>query len=243
MTVRLGLCDARKRIRIAVVDHGSGIAPENVARIFDPFFTTKSGDGGSGLGLFITRGIVEAHGGTVEVTSELGRGTTVDVYLPIPDALPISRRVVREAEPVTGVRPVLPSASASASSTPRRLSLLVIDDERRFIHSLQLALEDRHDVESHTKAAEALEALEADPRRYDVVLCDLAMPGTDGASFYERMELLGIADRFVLMTGGAFTPRAAEFIARDLCPRIGKPFPLEHLLDLLDDVTQGRSAS
>ena len=235
--VRLG--HAPDRVHVSVSDQGSGIAPEHLERIFDPFFTTK-GHGGTGLGLFITRGIVEAHGGTVQVSSKVGSGTTVDVFLPI------ARGVELPREPITGIRPMLPSEATSAAALgatskerQRRLSLLLVDDEPRFLESLRLALEDTHEVESRSKPAEALDALAKEPHRYDVVLCDLAMPGIDGVTFYERMEALGIADRFVLMTGGAFTPRAAEFIARRACPRIGKPFLLERLLTLLDEVTRG----
>ena len=232
--VRVTLGRAGNRVRVSVSDDGSGIAPENVERIFDPFFTTKGDNGGTGLGLFITRGIVEAHGGTVELTSTIGCGTTVEVFLPIATVSGASRAVELPKEPVTGVRPVLPS---------RRLSLLIIDDEPRFLQSLRLALGDLHDVDARPKAREALEVIEKDPVRYDVVLCDLAMPGLDGAAFYERMVALGIADRFVLMTGGAFTERAAEFLAQAACPRISKPFQVERLLALLEDVTRGRSAS
>lgn len=69
------------------------------------------------------------------------------------------------------------------------------------------------------------------------------MPVMDGATFYERMQEMGIADRFVLMTGGAFTPRAADFVRSGACPSISKPFLLERLLALLDDVTERRRAS
>lgn len=107
----------------------------------------------------------------------------------------------------------------------------------------RLALEDAHLVETRTKAAEALELLRADPQRFDVVLCDLAMPGMDGVTFYERMLEMGVGDRFILMTGGAFTARASDFMRSGVCPCIGKPFLLERLLALLDDVTQARRAS
>ena len=98
-------------------------------------------------------------------------------------------------------------------------------------------------METRTSAAAALELLREDPDRFDVVLCDLAMPGTDGVTFYERMQEMGIADRFVVMTGGAFAPRAADFVRSGVCPSIGKPFLLERLLALLDEVTEARHAS
>jgi DNA-binding NtrC family response regulator len=117
----------------------------------------------------------------------------------------------------------------------RRLQVLAIDDEPRFLESLRLALEDVHHA--------ALELLRADPQRFDIVLCDLAMPTMDGATFYERMQELDIAERFILMTGGAFAPRAAAFVQSAVCRNIGKPFLLERLLALLDEVSAARRAS
>ncbi len=76
-------CDRlRKELEIVVRDDGVGIAPEILPQIFEPFLTTKEADHGVGLGLAITRGIIERHGGRIEVQSELGRGTTFTVALP-----------------------------------------------------------------------------------------------------------------------------------------------------------------
>ena len=229
-------------VRVSVRDNGSGIAADHLEHIFDPFFTTREKQGGTGLGLFITRGIVEAHGGTLSVVSELGYGTTVEVTLPMDVALDTRR------EPVTGVRPRAlddtrqPDERREArksGTTPdrRRLSLLIVDDEPRFVESLRLALEDKHEIDTCLKSDEALARVTKNRLQYDVVLCDLAMPVVDGVTFYERMQELGVSERFVLMTGGAFTSRAAGFVASNVCHSISKPFLLEELLKLLDEVT------
>jgi DNA-binding NtrC family response regulator len=151
-------------------------------------------------------------------------------------------------DPQTGVRPVVDAhdTNASDASRRRRLHILVIDDEPRFLESLSLALGDDHDVETTSSAKTALELLTAHangagPQPFDVVLCDLAMPEIDGVTFYERMQAMGIADRFVLMTGGAFAPRAASFVESRACPSISKPFLLERLLALLDRVAPPRA--
>lgn len=148
-------------------------------------------------------------------------------------------------DPQTGVRAVVGAhPSASEESRRRRLRVLVIDDEPRFVESLSLALGDDHDVETSTSAAAALELLAArasGAQPFDVVLCDLAMPEIDGVTFYERMQAMGIGDRFVLMTGGAFAPRAASFVESRACPTISKPFLLERLLALLDRVAPARA--
>ena len=81
VTIRTGQAD--ERVWIAISDNGSGIAPENVAKLFDPFFTTKPVGKGTGLGLSVSYGIVDKHGGHIDVQSQLGQGTTFTVWLPI----------------------------------------------------------------------------------------------------------------------------------------------------------------
>lgn len=86
-----------ERVVAIVRDEGPGIAPHNLGRIFDPFFTTKSSENGTGLGLSITRSIIEAHGGTIEVASELGKGTAFTIVLPLSGAAPAPQEQPRAA--------------------------------------------------------------------------------------------------------------------------------------------------
>jgi two-component system, NtrC family, sensor kinase len=81
ITIRAECCDHKDRTCIEIWDNGEGIAEEDLSRIFDPFFTTKAS--GTGLGLAITHGIIEQHGGSIEVESEPGKGTCFSIYLPI----------------------------------------------------------------------------------------------------------------------------------------------------------------
>ena len=79
-------CNPKDRsVEVQVIDNGEGISPENIDRIFDPFFTSK--EEGTGLGLAITHGIIEQHGGTVDVASKIGSGTTFKIKLPLPQAI------------------------------------------------------------------------------------------------------------------------------------------------------------
>jgi signal transduction histidine kinase len=69
-------------VQVIIIDNGKGIPKEHLERVFEPFFTTKSAGKGTGLGLSVSLGIVQKHGGTIEIQSEAGKGTTVMVLLP-----------------------------------------------------------------------------------------------------------------------------------------------------------------
>jgi two-component system, NtrC family, sensor kinase len=82
LSVRGFLSDDDRNLRVEVADSGVGIDPEDIPRIFDPFYTTKDVGKGTGLGLSVTYGILQKHGGGIEVQSEKGRGTTFTIILP-----------------------------------------------------------------------------------------------------------------------------------------------------------------
>jgi signal transduction histidine kinase len=74
-------------VEVAITDDGCGIAPEHLHKIFDPFFTTKPVGEGTGLGLSVSYGIIQDHGGRIEVSSEPGKGSTFSVFLPLDEAV------------------------------------------------------------------------------------------------------------------------------------------------------------
>ena len=207
-----------ERVVVLVRDHGAGMCPDTLGRALEPFFTTKPLGAGTGLGLSICQSIVHAAGGEMTLQSELDKGTTVVVQLPV-------------YKHVAAARPRPPSEPAPPA---RRGALLVIDDESAITNSIAYALSDEHEVVTCSSAADALRVLRA-RRDFDVVLCDLIMPDQDGPALFQQVsaELPELAPRFVFMTGGASLPHAERFLADVPNPRMEKPFELGALRKLL----------
>jgi PAS domain S-box-containing protein len=212
---------AEGRVRVEVADTGVGIAPEHLGRIFDPFYTTKPVGVGTGLGLSICHGIVASLGGEIRVESAPGKGSTFTVVLPAAPALPLPQA----AEP------------PAAAPAGRRGRVLVVDDEPPLAQSLRRTLGREHDVVAVSSGRAALD-LVARGERFDVILCDLMMPEITGMDLSERLarEAPDAARALVFMTGGAFTPRAREFLDDPSRRYIEKPFDLETLRSLVRDL-------
>lgn len=198
-----------------VSDNGAGIAPEDLPRLFDPFFTTKPASGGMGLGLFICHSIARGHRGSLDVESQRGQGATFRVRLPV------FRRAPAEAPAAA------PAVVEDGVSTRRRL--LIIDDEAILGAALARELEPSFDCHWVADGRTAMELLTT--REVDAVICDLMMPGMTGMDLHAEAARLrpGLERRFVFMTGGAFTPRAVEFLAQTKAPVLEKPFAVAAL--------------
>jgi two-component system NtrC family sensor kinase len=213
------------RVLLTVEDSGPGISPADLPRIFDPFFTTKPVGLGTGLGLSICHGIVTTFGGNIAAYSEPDRGTTFRVLLPT-------------SETVAGDAPISTSRPPP-SQGGKRARVLVIDDELPIANTLRDLLAPEHLVVAAVSAREGLAKLDAEP--FDVVFCDLMMPGMSGIELYERVraERPGFEERIVFMTGGAFTTRAAEFLASVDNLRVEKPFSLGLIESIVRDMAAG----
>ncbi len=220
-----GRTDALGNAVVEIRDTGCGIAPEHLDRIFEPFFTTKPIGEGTGLGLAISHGIVTSLGGTLSVQSEPGKGTLFRVVLPT--ARP---EVAAQPNPRPLPRP------------KRRGRILVIDDEKDLTDVTSDGLSGLHDVMTTQDARQALEWI-ASGDRFDLILCDMMMPLMTGMEFYTRLYALlpQQATRVVFMTGGAFTPRAREFLARLPNLRLEKPFDVDHILAMVSAHLDGWS--
>jgi CheY-like chemotaxis protein len=206
------------QVELRVSDTGEGMAPEVLARVFEPFFTTKAPGAGTGLGLAQVHGLAASAHGSVEISSTVGRGTTVTLRLP---------RALGEPERA-GAEPA-PQAPPNESEGPR---VLLVDDTvvvrttiASFLRSSSLAVREAGD------AAEALALLETEP--FDAIVSDIRMPGEmDGVGLAkavcERRPDLPV----VLMSGSDGAVAEAAAAGFTVLPK-----PLD-LSDLMRHLTQ-----
>lgn len=201
-----------ENVLVAVQDTGSGISKDALARIFEPFDATESREQGAGLELSLCADIVHMHGGTIDATSEEGRGSRFEVRLPRAKESHDPRRA-------TSSVPVVPQGEPHA-----RARVLVIDDDVAVLRAYRRMLSARHDVVLASGGAEGLRTLEKD-EGFDVVLCDVMMPQLDGPMVYEALQARAsrLLEKVVFCSGGAFTPRAKAFLASIRNPFLSKP--------------------
>jgi len=203
-----------ERVVIEVSDTGPGIPPHIIGRIFDAFFTTKAVGVGTGLGLAICQRIVTDMSGTLTVESEVGKGTTFRV------SLPLARKKKSDVAPPVELVP----------AAGRRGRILVVDDEELVVRSVKRILSKEHDVVATVSATEAL-ALCAGGEQFDLILCDLMMPEMTGMDLHRELSLVAPeqADRMIFVTGGAFTEKAWRFLSETPKEHLEKPFASANL--------------
>jgi PAS domain S-box-containing protein len=183
------------RVQVEVSDNGEGMTREVMNRAFDPFFTTKPPGIGTGLGLSVVHGIVEALGGEIAVTSEVGRGTRFTVTLRVAERLP------------TGTTP-----PPDALTDRGRRRVLFIDDDPLVLKAAARLLAREHDLVATPRALEAIALLRAG-QAFDLIISDIMMPDCTGADFHRIVttEFPVMLPRLYLMTGGAFTEPMQQF--------------------------------
>ncbi|MFQ5829001.1 MAG: ATP-binding protein [Candidatus Methylomirabilia bacterium] len=205
---------ARGRVHLEVADTGPGISPEIQGRIFDPFFTTKAPGEGTGLGLSLCQGIVEAHGGSITVESQPGHGALFRIQLPV-EAPPVAEPDVR---------------AAKAPPPPGGRAILVVDDEPDVAEVLaELLTGDGHQVDIAASGVIALDKLRK--RSYDLILSDFLMPELDGAGLHRELQRCWpeLLPRFILLTGATQNPEIRAFLEKTGVPTVRKPFELEEV--------------
>ncbi len=211
----------RPGICLTVSDTGSGMDAATLERVFEPFFTTKPAGIGTGLGLAVVHGIVTAHGGSIEASSTLNRGTAIRITLPA-------------AAGDVAPRPA-PAAAAEPASPHRRAHVLVVDDEPELVGLVcrQLARLG-YSAQGCAGPAEALETLSVDSPHIDVVMSDLAMPKMTGIELAERIRR-DHADIAIVLCSGRVTEEDRERAGRaGISEILAKPFASHQLAAVME---------
>ena len=235
-----------RQVRLEIADDGPGIPPALLARIFDPFFTTKPAGLGTGLGLSIVLSIVREHGGQVHVANRPGGGAAFSVDLPVarPETPAGRPAKSRKAAAAPAPPPVerQPAAGSPEPRTPARV--LIVEDEPTVARLIADVLRDKGmTVETLLDGREAL--ARAAQRSYDLVICDLKMPGLDGQHFYEALARSGspLRDRVIFVTGDPLSAPTLEFFENYHLPYVPKPFRVEELLQAVRSALKERAAN
>jgi signal transduction histidine kinase/ActR/RegA family two-component response regulator len=202
-------------VRLSVIDTGIGMGPELLSRVFEPFFTTKDVGKGSGLGLAQVHGFATQSRGTVRIKSNLGQGTSVELYLPRSSKLPSKTRHLVD---LNRVRP--------KKSNVGQILLVEDDDEVAALVSEMLA-QLGYEVTRAASAAAALGAL-ADGRSVDLIFSDIMMPGGMNGVELAREIKRRRSDMPVLLTSG-YSEAAARETEEDGIQILPKPFHIEEL--------------
>jgi PAS domain S-box-containing protein len=197
-------------VRLAVEDTGSGISAEDLEKVMEPFFTTKEVGKGSGLGLSMVYGFAKQSNGAFRLDSEIGRGTTAELWLP---------RADDHARPAD-------AQSAEAPRAPiRNLKVLLVDDHAEVRATTAAVLEDSgHQVVEAANGADALRVLNNGECDFDVLVTDYAMPHLSGTDFLRQARLVCPDVPALLITGYAETdmirdrPEGVETLLKPFTP-------------------------
>ncbi len=209
------LASNRDHVCLVISDSGHGMNRETISRIFEPFFTTKDVGKGSGLGLAVVYGVIKAHEGWINVSSEPGLGTTFRIYFPASVAAQAVAEKTHVAQPVE-------------RGSER---LLMIEDEPEIAEALIAQLTERgYQVVPVTTAEEAMARLRDRSGEYDLILSDLGIPGTSSRDLVMLLRSAAPDLPLIPMTGYIDPELHRDVVASGTQPILEKPFTIEQLL-------------
>jgi signal transduction histidine kinase/DNA-binding response OmpR family regulator/streptogramin lyase len=228
-----------EHFRIAVSDNGVGILKEDFKRIFEPFFQVQDKMGvsthhqpGTGIGLNIVKNIVDQHHGTIDVASEVGKGTTFTVVLPVSQhdvsdksAEVRDDRIMQEQEQPQDKSLTSPISSLSSSTQ----TMLIVDDSEDMVSFLSSNFQEKYQVMTACDGLEALDLL--GKHEVNIIISDWMMPRMDGAELCRRVRLDPATSHipFVMLTAKTDDDSKVQGMDVGADTYIEKPFSVEYL--------------
>jgi signal transduction histidine kinase/CheY-like chemotaxis protein len=226
--IRMCVREAIGKVIISVSDTGTGMSPEVKSRIFDPFFTTK-GNGGTGMGLAVSFGIIRRHEGVIEVECEEGRGTTFRITLP----------------PALGIKPLSTCPkleSVGALKDPEKVKVLVVDDEATVRDLLVDALEmEGYEVITAEDGKTALELYTSSDEQFDAIFTDIGMKEMSGwelvIAVRQRCSEIPIA--IISGWGDAISAEQQREMKTDWV--VAKPFDINRISQIAKEISDRKN--
>lgn len=208
-------------LKLTVSDTGHGMDAETIERIFDPYFTTKARGKGTGLGLAVVHGIIKSYGGAVEVKSEIGKGTTFEVFFP---------RATPELQP---------DAKETGDLQFGTERILFVDDEKILADLAENMLEYLgYQVVAKTDAVEALEAFESEPQNYDLVITDMTMPKITGDRLAKEIKAIRSEIPIIICSGYNEVLDKTKAKSTGISAYLMKPISLKDLSDCIREALE-----
>lgn len=209
-----------KYVKISVSDNGMGIPKNIMSKIFDPFFTTKEMGRGTGLGLASSQGIVHGHNGFITVYSEVGHGTTFNIYLPAILESDKAQSKVENEEPPHGTG-----------------KILLVDDEKIVAEVSKKVIENLgYDVAVANSGDEAIELFAKN--QYDLVILDMILPDKGGKIIFTEMKKINPQVKTILATGFSLNGQAQEILDLGVMRFIQKPYRALALAKIIKEVIE-----
>jgi PAS domain S-box-containing protein len=206
-------------VRLSVADNGTGMPAEVAARVTEPFFTTKGVGKGTGLGLSMVQGLAGQSGGWIEIESKVGKGTRIDLWLPVAEA---------------GMAPPEAETPEAVASAAERLVVLAVDDDPLVLTNTVAMLDELgHNVLVANSGDEALVIFKRHPE-IDLVLTDEVMPGLSGSQLADRVKALRPTATVAVASGYAELHQTGP--DGPALPRLAKPFTLAQLAAFIEEL-------
>jgi signal transduction histidine kinase/CheY-like chemotaxis protein len=201
-----------KYVRLRVTDNGSGMAPEVLDRLFEPFFTTKSDHSGTGLGLAVVYGIVQKHGGFIDVRSSVGEGSTFEAHFPAIDG---NAQQVEEEK-------------ALPNLVKGRGTVLLVEDEKQ-VRDLAVSILTNcgYNLLVTENGQQALKIYKKHRDDIDLVILDVVMPGMGGLQCYRQLQNIDSKIKVLIITGYPNDRSTKKLLKEGAAAVIEKPFALD----------------